>query len=382
MDPTDWPYHGCRHFSCREDGLKSCAAPDVWSRADVIAKLWARTSKESHFQGVSPIFWRSFHCWWQIEACFNTVWPQEFHHTTTWSPRISRDRPRISRKYTSRCGMGVEQNKEQVLDRECSQYDEMSEAHMCDISMYAAPTNQNMADLTPERCLQIVRPFILIHWFGFLCQSWSITSDRIWLCVTCFSTSTIHLEMPISLDSDTFSNAFIRFFTRRGAPQKILSHNGKSSRTPCWNKALRAAITTALYMRAGDRMWTGHLIHRWLPTMAECGGIWSDLFAAYYLHSWFPRWLWQMTYCTLCCAKLKIWLTVGHWPKAATMPMMRMPWIRRYWYWSADGTNSVSWYWMVYFDFVLAPPFSCSTLCATSYGVLCNTFWRNVNKRP
>ena len=56
MDPTDWPYHGCSHFGCREDGLKSCAAPDVWSRADVIAKLWARTSKESHFQGVSPIF--------------------------------------------------------------------------------------------------------------------------------------------------------------------------------------------------------------------------------------------------------------------------------------------------------------------------------------
>ena len=41
-NPTDWPYHGCRNVCCREDGLKSCAVPDVWSRADIIAKLWAR----------------------------------------------------------------------------------------------------------------------------------------------------------------------------------------------------------------------------------------------------------------------------------------------------------------------------------------------------
>ena len=72
-DPTDWPYRGCRIVCCREDGLKSSAAPDVRSRAEVIAKLWAHASNESHFQVVCPIVGQSSRCWWQIEACFNTA---------------------------------------------------------------------------------------------------------------------------------------------------------------------------------------------------------------------------------------------------------------------------------------------------------------------
>ena len=109
-NPTDWPYHGCRNVCCWEDGLKSCAVPDVWSRADIIAKLWARALIESHIQVVSPNVWRSSCGWWQIETYFNTVWYQEPHHTIMWSPRIMHDCPRISWKYTSRSGMGVEQN--------------------------------------------------------------------------------------------------------------------------------------------------------------------------------------------------------------------------------------------------------------------------------
>ena len=95
-------------------------------------------------------------------------------------------------------------------------------------------------------------------------------------------------------------------------------------------------MATALYKRPGGRMWIGHLIHHWLPTMAECGAAWLEWFAGYCLHSWLPHRLWQMTYCTLCRAKLKIWLTVGHWPRVVTASTMKTPWpLTICWWWKA-----------------------------------------------
>ena len=48
-------------------------------------------------------------------------------------------------------------------------------------------------------------------------------------------------------------------------------------------------------------------------------------------------------------------------------------------YSQVDGANSVSWYWMVYFGFVLAPPYSCSSVCVMApCVVLCDTCWRYV----
>ena len=49
-----------------------------------------------------------------------------------------------------------------------------------------------------------------------------------------------------------------------------------------------------------------------------------------------------------------------------------------------DGANSVSWYWMVYFGFILAPPCSCSFVCVMAPCVV--FVWHVlticVNKRP
>ena len=71
--------------------------------------------------------------------------------------------------------------------------------------------------------------------------------------------------------------------------------------------------------------------------MAECGSAWLEWFAGYCLHSWLPHRLWQMTYCTLlCCAKLKIWLTVGHWPRVVTTSTIKTPWpLTICWWWKA-----------------------------------------------
>ena len=56
-------------------------------------------------------------------------------------------------------------------------------------------------------------------------------------------------------------------------------------------------------------------------------------------------------------------------------------WMRRFCYWPVDGANSISWYWMVYFGFVLAPPCSCSFVCVMApCVVLCDTCWRYVYK--
>ena len=95
--------------------------------------------------------------------------------------------------------------------------------------LYAAPMNQNMADLPPERCLPNVRPFSYtgLDFFGpFYVKIGRSQVNRYGCVFTCFSTRAIHLEMDVSLDTDAFINAFIGFVTRRGTPQKVWSDNG------------------------------------------------------------------------------------------------------------------------------------------------------------
>ena len=95
--------------------------------------------------------------------------------------------------------------------------------------LYAAPMNQKMADLPPERCLPNVRPFSYtgLDFFGPFYVKIGRSQVKRYGCVfTCFSTRAIHLEMAVSLDTDAFINAFIRFVSRRGAPQKVWSING------------------------------------------------------------------------------------------------------------------------------------------------------------
>ena len=48
-----------------------------------------------------------------------------------------------------------------------------------------------------------------------------------YLCLfTCLSCRAVHLEMPFSMDTDSFLNAFYRMVNRRGLPEDIISDNG------------------------------------------------------------------------------------------------------------------------------------------------------------
>ena len=95
--------------------------------------------------------------------------------------------------------------------------------------LFAVPMNRKMADLPPERCLPNVRPFSYtgLDFFGPFYVKIGRSQVKRYGCVsTCFSTRAIHLEMAVSLDTNAFINAFIRFVSRRGAPQKVWSDNG------------------------------------------------------------------------------------------------------------------------------------------------------------
>ena len=48
-----------------------------------------------------------------------------------------------------------------------------------------------------------------------------------YLCLfTCLSCRAVHLEMPFSMDTGSFLNAFYRMVNRRGLPEDIISDNG------------------------------------------------------------------------------------------------------------------------------------------------------------
>ena len=94
--------------------------------------------------------------------------------------------------------------------------------------LYARPVEQKMADLPPERLEPFRRPFTFTGFdiFGpYYVKHGRHEVKRYGLIFTCFSTRAIHIEMLSSLETDMFLNAFIRFVSRRGNPQKIWCDN-------------------------------------------------------------------------------------------------------------------------------------------------------------
>ena len=95
--------------------------------------------------------------------------------------------------------------------------------------LYAFPMVQKMADLPPERCLPFVRPFSVVgvDIFGpFYVRQGRAQVKRYGCVFTCFNIRAIHLEKLNGMDTDTFINAFVRFASRRGYPQKVWCDNG------------------------------------------------------------------------------------------------------------------------------------------------------------
>ena len=80
--------------------------------------------------------------------------------------------------------------------------------------LYAAPLDQRMADLSPERCLAGGTPFDVTgtDLFGPILVKVNHGQVKRWGCIlTCFKSRTIHIEVLSSLEADSFINGFIRF---------------------------------------------------------------------------------------------------------------------------------------------------------------------------
>ena len=98
--------------------------------------------------------------------------------------------------------------------------------------LYAQGMVQKMADLPRERCEPGGAPFSFagVDLFGIFYAKVGRSEVKRYGCLyTCFSTIVIHIEVLNNLETDTFSNGFVRFVSRRGYPQKVWSDNGTNS---------------------------------------------------------------------------------------------------------------------------------------------------------
>ena len=90
--------------------------------------------------------------------------------------------------------------------------------------LYAAPLDQRMADLPPERCLAGGTLFDVMgtHLFGPILVKVNRGQVKRWGYIfTCFKSQAIHIEVLSSLEADSFINGFIRFVSRRGSTVTI-----------------------------------------------------------------------------------------------------------------------------------------------------------------
>jgi hypothetical protein len=89
--------------------------------------------------------------------------------------------------------------------------------------------SQRMADLPKERVTPHKPPFssIGIDCFGPFYVKRGRSNEKRYGCLfTCLAMRAIHIEKLSSLDTDSFINAFIRFTSRRGIPERIRTDNG------------------------------------------------------------------------------------------------------------------------------------------------------------
>ena len=90
--------------------------------------------------------------------------------------------------------------------------------------LYAAPLDQRIADLSPERCLAGGTPFDVtgMDLFGPILVMVNRGQVKRWGCIfTCSKSRAIHIDVLSSLKADSFINGFIHFVSRRGCPSKI-----------------------------------------------------------------------------------------------------------------------------------------------------------------
>ena len=145
--------------------------------------------------------------------------------------------------------------------------------------LYAPPAEQKMSNLPSERLDSCERAFTYTGFdiFGpFYVISGRHEVKMYGLIFTCFTTRAVHIEVLASLETDAFLNAFVRFISRRGAPNKVLCDNAKTF--------VGARNELADMMREVDTdrvvQYTRQLNIEWTfnpPYASHHGGIWERL---------------------------------------------------------------------------------------------------------
>ena len=145
--------------------------------------------------------------------------------------------------------------------------------------LYAAPLDQRMADLPPERCSAGGTPFDVtgMDLFGPILVKVNRGQVKRWGCIfTCFKSRAIHIEVLSSLEADSFINGFIRSVSMRGCPSKIYSDNGtnfvgaQAEIARCLRQLDKAKVRSAARRRGVD--WEFNT-----PLASHHGGVWERL---------------------------------------------------------------------------------------------------------
>ena len=127
--------------------------------------------------------------------------------------------------------------------------------------LYAAPLDQRMSDLPPERCLAGGTHFDVTgtDLLGPILVKFNRGQVKRWGCIfTCFKSRAIHIEVLSSLEADSFINGFIHFVSRRGCPSQIYSDNGtnfvgaQAEIARCLRQLDRAKVRSAARRRGVD----------------------------------------------------------------------------------------------------------------------------------
>ncbi len=141
----------------------------------------------------------------------------------------------------------------------------------------AKPQTQQMADLPDSRVTPGEPPFtrVGIDYFGpFLVKKARSELKRYGCLFTCLTTRAIHLEVALTLDTDSFINALQRFIARRGPPTEIRSDNGTNF--VCGLRELRKAISEWNQQKISDYLLQNNV--KWIfnpPAASHMGGVWE-----------------------------------------------------------------------------------------------------------
>ncbi|KAK7922690.1 hypothetical protein WMY93_009592 [Mugilogobius chulae] len=145
--------------------------------------------------------------------------------------------------------------------------------------MNALPAQQKMADLPSERIVPDEPPFtrVGVDCFGpFEVKSRRSMVKRYGVIFTCLAIRAVHIEIAMSLETDSFINALRRFIARRGQVRELRSDNGTNFTGA--ERELKIAIEQWNQAHIGDVMLQRGI--KWNfnpPAGSHHGGAWERL---------------------------------------------------------------------------------------------------------